>query len=146
MIFITRIHVKFDKKIKQPLIESDNLVADKTVYTKCSDEFHHLFRAKSHDFLDTLGTFNFKLRRMVSVWHQSTARAIRKHRTRLLSYRSRGTLMSYTDHSAQLKVVRAYYNRFSKCVWIVVFLQNKKKISNLKHSAFFFWHCKICIK
>ncbi len=41
---------------------------------------------------------------MVSVWHQSTARAIRKHRIRLLSYRSRGTLMSYTDHSAQRRL------------------------------------------
>ncbi len=56
-----------------------------------------------------MGAFDFKRRsatvechhRMVSVWHQSTARAIRKHRNHLLSYRSRGTLMSYTDHSAQ---------------------------------------------
>ncbi len=38
---------------------------------------------------------------MVSVWHQSTARAIRKHRIHLLSYHSCGTLMSYTDHSVQ---------------------------------------------
>ncbi len=41
------------------------------------------------------------LRRMITVWHQSTARVIRMHRIRLLSYRSRGTLMSYGDHSAQ---------------------------------------------
>ncbi len=41
---------------------------------------------------------------MVSVWHQSTARAIRKHRIRLLSYRSRGTVMSYTDHSVQRRL------------------------------------------
>ncbi len=41
------------------------------------------------------------LRRMLTVCHQSTARAIRMHRIRLLSYRSRGTLMSYSDHSAQ---------------------------------------------
>ncbi len=41
------------------------------------------------------------LRRMISVWHQSTARADRKHRIRLLSYGSRGTVMSSTDHSAQ---------------------------------------------
>ncbi len=41
---------------------------------------------------------------MVSVWHQSTARAIRKHRIRLLSYRSHGTLMSYTDHSLQRRL------------------------------------------
>ncbi len=41
---------------------------------------------------------------MVSVWHQSTARAIRKHRIRLLSYRSRGTVMSYTDHSVQSRL------------------------------------------
>ncbi len=41
---------------------------------------------------------------MVSVWHQSTARAIRKHRIRLLSYLSRGTLMSYTDYSAQRRL------------------------------------------
>ncbi len=32
------------------------------------------------------------LRRMISVWHQSIARAIRMHRILLLSYRSRGTL------------------------------------------------------
>ncbi len=30
------------------------------------------------------------LRRMITVWHQSTARTIRMHRIRLLSYRSRG--------------------------------------------------------
>ncbi len=41
------------------------------------------------------------LRRKLTVWHQSTARVIRMHRIRLLSYRSRGTLMSYGDHSAQ---------------------------------------------
>ncbi len=41
------------------------------------------------------------LSRMITSWHQSTARAIRMHRIRLLSYRSRGTLMSYGDHSAQ---------------------------------------------
>ncbi len=41
---------------------------------------------------------------MVSVWHQSTAKAIQKHRIRLLSYRSRGTVMSYTDHSAQRRL------------------------------------------
>ncbi len=41
---------------------------------------------------------------MVSVRHQSTARAIRKHRFHLLSYRSRGTLMSYTDHSVQRRL------------------------------------------
>ncbi len=28
--------------------------------------------------------------RMLTIWHQSTARTIRKHRIRLLSYRSRG--------------------------------------------------------
>ncbi len=38
---------------------------------------------------------------MVSVWHQSTARANRKHRIHLLSYRSHGILMSYTDDSVQ---------------------------------------------
>ncbi len=38
---------------------------------------------------------------MVTVLHQSTARAIQKHRIHLLSYRSRSTLMSYTDHSVQ---------------------------------------------
>ncbi len=38
---------------------------------------------------------------MVSVWHQSTARVIRKRRIHLLYYRSRGTLMSYADHSVQ---------------------------------------------
>ncbi len=41
------------------------------------------------------------LSRMITLWHQSTARAIRMHWIRLLSYRSRGTLMSYGDHSAQ---------------------------------------------
>ncbi len=41
------------------------------------------------------------LSRMITLWHQSTARAIRMHKIRLLSYRSRGTLMSYGDHSAQ---------------------------------------------
>ncbi len=37
---------------------------------------------------------------MITVWHQSTARAIWMHRIRLLSYSSRGTLMSYGDHSS----------------------------------------------
>ncbi len=37
---------------------------------------------------------------------QSTARVSRKHRIHLLSYRSRGTLMSYTDHSAQRRLSR----------------------------------------
>ncbi len=41
---------------------------------------------------------------MVSVWNQSTTRAIRKHRNHLLSYRSRGALMSYTDHSVQRRL------------------------------------------
>ncbi len=41
---------------------------------------------------------------MVSLWHQNTARAIRKHRHHLLSYGSRGTLMSYTDHSMQRRL------------------------------------------
>ncbi len=45
------------------------------------------------------------LHRMVSVRHQSTARAIRKHRFHLLSYSSRGTLMSYTDHSVQRRLM-----------------------------------------
>ncbi len=40
---------------------------------------------------------------MVSVRYQSTARAILKHRFHLLSYRSRCTLMSYTDHSVQCR-------------------------------------------
>ncbi len=41
---------------------------------------------------EILGAFDFKRRcaKMVSVWHQHTARAIPKHRIRLLSYRSRG--------------------------------------------------------
>ncbi len=41
---------------------------------------------------------------MVSVWHQSTTRAIRKQRIHLLSYRSRGTLMSNTEHSVQRRL------------------------------------------
>ncbi len=41
------------------------------------------------------------LRRIVSVWHQSTARAIRKQSDPMHSNRSHGNLMSYTDHSAQ---------------------------------------------
>ncbi len=49
--------------------------------------------------IQSVGVFDLKqqLHRIVSVRHQSTARAIRKHRFNLLSYRSRGTLMSYTD-------------------------------------------------
>ncbi len=38
---------------------------------------------------------------MITVWHQSTARAIRKQSDPMHSNRSRGTLMSYGDHSAQ---------------------------------------------
>ncbi len=38
---------------------------------------------------------------MVSIWHQSTAGAIREEMDPLLSNGSRGTLMSYTDHSVQ---------------------------------------------
>ncbi len=41
------------------------------------------------------------LRRMLSVWHQSTARAIREPTDPKLANRSRDTLMSYTEHSAQ---------------------------------------------
>ncbi len=37
----------------------------------------------------------------------SKKKSIRKHRIRLLSYRSRGTLMSYTDHSCQVRVLYA---------------------------------------
>ncbi len=40
----------------------------------------------------------------------STARAIQKHRIHLLSYHSRGTLMSYTDHSAQRCLKSYCYN------------------------------------
>ncbi len=39
--------------------------------------------------------------RMITVRHQSTARAIRKQSDPMHSNRSRGTLMSYGDHSAQ---------------------------------------------
>ncbi len=38
---------------------------------------------------------------MITVWHQSTARAIRKQSDPLHSNRSHGTLISYSDHSAQ---------------------------------------------
>ncbi len=41
---------------------------------------------------------------MVSVWHQSTARAIREQLVSMLSNGSRGTLMSYTDHSMQRRL------------------------------------------
>ncbi len=41
------------------------------------------------------------LHRMVSVWHQSTAREIREQMKPMLSNGSRGTLISYTDHSVQ---------------------------------------------
>ncbi len=62
-------------------------------------------RKTSHDLVSFRRVrLQVALRRIFSVWHQSTARAIRKHRNRLLSYRSRGTLMSYTDHSAQRRL------------------------------------------
>ncbi len=38
---------------------------------------------------------------MVSVWHQSTARAIREQIDPMFSNGSHGTLLSYTDHSVQ---------------------------------------------
>ncbi len=41
---------------------------------------------------------------MVSVWHQSTVRAIREPMDPMLSNGSRGTLMSYTDHSVQSRL------------------------------------------
>ncbi len=41
---------------------------------------------------------------MVSVWHHSTARAIREQTDPMLSNGSRGTLMSYTDHSVQRRL------------------------------------------
>ncbi len=41
---------------------------------------------------------------MVSVWHQSTTRAIREQMDPMLSNGSRGTLMSYTDHSVQRRL------------------------------------------
>ncbi len=44
------------------------------------------------------------LHRMVSVRHQSTARAIREQMKPMLSNGSRGNLMSHTDHSVQLRL------------------------------------------
>ncbi len=41
------------------------------------------------------------LRRIITVWHQSTARAIREQTDPMHSNHSRGTLMSYGEHSAQ---------------------------------------------
>ncbi len=41
------------------------------------------------------------LRRKITVWHQSTGRAIREQTDPMHSNHSRGTLMSYGDHSAQ---------------------------------------------
>ncbi len=75
----------------------------------------------------TLGAFDFKkaaLHRMVSVLHQSTARMIREQTDPMLSNGSRGTLMSYTDHSVQRRF-RARPNealyrsliRFAKSTW-----------------------------
>ncbi len=56
----------------------------------------------------TLGLFSLNNRRRCtecfSLWHQSTARTIREHWIHLLSYRSRGTLMSYTEHSVQCRL------------------------------------------
>ncbi len=42
--------------------------------------------------------------RMITVWHQSTARAIRKQSDPMHSNRSRGTFMSYGDHSVQRRL------------------------------------------
>ncbi len=44
------------------------------------------------------------LHRMISVWHQSTARAVIEQVDPMLSNHSRGTLMSYTDHCAQRRL------------------------------------------
>ncbi len=41
---------------------------------------------------------------MISVWHQSTARAIREQMVPVLSIGSRGSLMSYTDPSMQRRL------------------------------------------
>ncbi len=62
---------------------------------------------------------------MFSVWHQSTVRAIREQMVPMLSNGSRGTLMSYTDHSMQCRLklnapisccVRVLF-----CTWLVIF-------------------------
>ncbi len=52
------------------------------------------------------------LRKMDSVGHQITARATREPTDPMLSNGSRGTLMSYTDHSVQhrLKSKHAYWH------------------------------------
>ncbi len=48
--------------------------------------------------------------KLVSVWHQSTARAIREQMNLMLSNDSRGTLMSHWPYcAAPLKVERAWY-------------------------------------
>ncbi len=41
---------------------------------------------------------------MISVLHQSTVRTIREQVVPMLSSGSRGTLMSYTDHSVQRRL------------------------------------------
>ncbi len=69
----------------------------------------HTYYAMNHrrGFMNGSEVTNWRVRleaallRMITLWHQSTSRAIRMHKIRLLSYRSRGTLMSYGDHSAQ---------------------------------------------
>ncbi len=72
-----------DVHIEKP---SDCLVAQFLMFGLCS----HIRRVR----------LKAALHRMVSVRHQSTARAIRADETYAFEC-SRGTLMSYTDHSVQ---------------------------------------------
>ncbi len=82
----------------------------------------------------TMGAFDLNgSNRMVSIWHQSTARAIiREQVVPKLSNGSRVTLMSYTDHSIQrrlksniVKVLILYYviiKLLSKYIYIYNFI------------------------
>ncbi len=54
----------------------------------------------------------FEFKRRCIEWSVYDVKFIRKHRNHLLSFRSRGTLMSYTDHSMQHRLKSNTPNNF----------------------------------
>ncbi len=86
--------------------------------------------------------------RMITVWHQSTARAIWMHRIRLLSYSSRGTLMSHGDHSARAASSRTHLTKQRSRGGAAMFAYEMWKERNIRpQTCLHFDKCiKQCIK
>ncbi len=80
------------------------------------------------------------LSRMITVWHQSTARAIREQTDPIHSNHSRGTLMSYGDYlrsAASSRTRRDFVARFNMSSESLV--RNKWFTKNPKLEEAVFW-------